>query len=386
MLLFVNLCKSRCSCMTRKANLAIFSPSNNSYSETFIQAHRCLNNGDYVFYYGSLTSLKLENSGLILSKIKKGFWRFIGLMMNKKHFDVSVGLLRSFKKNNVKIALIEYGTFAADLLPHLLFSKIPFIVHFHGYDASTYTFLDKYSLTYKDVFIQAKYIIVVSRQMENKLLELGCPRDKLIYNVYGPNNVYFTTQPIYRSDNFLSVGRFVNKKAPYYVILSFIKVIESFPQAKLMMIGDGPMLSICKNIVNAYNLTENIIFLGRKEPKEILSYLENSIAFIQHSIVAEDGDTEGTPLSILEAAAAALPVISTYHGGIPDVITDGKTGFLVKEHDVIGMSEKIKELLFNPNIAVEMGQNSRSNIRDNFSLDKHLNKINELISQYILAN
>jgi len=365
--------------MRRIENVAILSPSNNAYSETFIQAHRDLNNSNTVFYFGATTSLQCQKTGYLLLKFKKYFWRFVGNLINRKYFDVSIGLKKSFIKNNVSIALIEYGTFAAELLPHLVYSKKPFIVHFHGYDASNYSFLKKYSLTYKEVFKEATFIIAVSRQMENKLLELGCPREKLVYNVYGPNNLFFKANPNYNNQNFLSVGRFVNKKAPYYVILSFVKVVETFPNAKLIMVGDGPLLQVCKNIVNAFNLNNNIILVGKKEPQDIFTYLENSIGFIQHSLVAEDGDTEGTPLSILEAAAAALPVFSTYHAGIPDVIIDGKTGFLVKEHDVMGMSEKIKDLLLNPVLAAEMGGASRKNIQDNFSLENHLNKINELM-------
>ena len=67
---------------------------------------------------------------------------------------------------------------------------------------------------------------------------------------------------------------------------------------------------------------------------ELVQHLKSSTAFAQHSITAENGDMEGTPVGIVEASYAGLPVISTFHAGIPDVINNRETGLLVEEHDV----------------------------------------------------
>ena len=108
-----------------------------------------------------------------------------------------------------------------------------------------------------------------------------------------------------------------------------------------------------------------------------------SVAFVQHSITADNGDMEGTPVAVLEASAAGLPVISTFHAGIPDVIIHGETGLLVEEHDVEGMANYMIHLLENPDKAINMGAKGKTHIRDNFSLDRHLNTISELVKKAV---
>ncbi len=83
--------------------------------------------------------------------------------------------------------------------------------------------------------------------------------------------------------------------------------------------------------------------------------MEKSVAFIQH-FVAQTGDSEGSPVSVMEAQAAALPVISTYHAGIPEVVIHGETGFLVKEKDISCMAEYMVRILAEPGLAKKLGQ------------------------------
>jgi glycosyltransferase involved in cell wall biosynthesis len=114
--------------------------------------------------------------------------------------------------------------------------------------------------------------------------------------------------------------------------------------------------------------------------------MNNSIAFVQHSIIANDGDSEGTPVSVLEAQASSLPVIATIHGGIPDVVINGKTGILVKEMDIEGMAAAMIELINNKELAKQMGNLGRQRIKDNFSMETHLNKLNQCIASSISKN
>ena len=169
------------------------------------------------------------------------------------------------------------------------------------------------------------------------------------------------------------------KRAPYYLILSFLRVLEEFPQARLVLAGDGSLWSTCKNLISYYGLEENVELPGVIAPVEFRSFLKESLALVQHSVTAESGDTEGTPVAILEACAAGLPVISTKHAGIPDVIQEGENGFLTYEHDVEGMAESMIKLLRTPSLAKEMGMKGRILIKEKYSLQKHIDKLNELI-------
>ena len=85
--------------------------------------------------------------------------------------------------------------------------------------------------------------------------------------------------------------------------------------------------------------------MGVITPEEYRSELQNSLAFVQHSITAENGNMEGTPLAVLEASAAGIPVISTNHAGIPDVVLYEQNGLLCQEKDVQKMTDNIIKLL-----------------------------------------
>lgn len=118
--------------------------------------------------------------------------------------------------------------------------------------------------------------------------------------------------------------------------------------------------------------------------EEFTNNLEKALAFVQHSITAINGDQEGTPVAILEASAAGLPVISTFHAGIPDVIINEETGLLVNEHDVEGMAQKMILLLQNNELAKTLGKNGKERIQTNFSQARHLHVIDDLINKAIL--
>src|SRR5690606_24279507 len=116
------------------------------------------------------------------------------------------------------------------------------------------------------------------------------------------------------------------------------QIAKNHPDASLIMAGDGVLLNMCQNLARHLEIEKQVLFPGVITPETYRELLSESLAFVQHSITAANGDMEGTPLAVLEAGAAGLPVISTKHAGIPDVIVDGKTGLLCVEHDVATMA------------------------------------------------
>ena len=92
-------------------------------------------------------------------------------------------------------------------------------------------------------------------------------------------------------------------------------------------------------------ITDNIDFVGFVLPKDVPNLLSKGSVFIQHSVTAIKGDTEGTPVAIMEAMGAGLPIVSTIHAGIPGVVKNDFNGFVVEEKDVDTMAAHIIELL-----------------------------------------
>ncbi|MCB7481325.1 glycosyltransferase [Christiangramia sediminis] len=363
-------------------NTAIISPSQNAYSETFIQAHKRLE-GNIFYYYGDKSFLHLEGEGPLPNMPKTTILKVKRKLFKKPYSYLQEQLLiKSFKKNNIQVVLAEYGVTAAIHLPAIKQLNLPLIVHFHGYDASRKDIIKRYN-NYKEVFDYSSYIIVVSKKMHDDILNMGCREEKIIYNPCGPHDKFLDISPKFTNQQFISVGRFVDKKAPYYTLLAFSKILNNYPEAKLVMAGDGVLINTCKNIAQYLGMESSVSFPGIITPENYRKYLENSLAFLQHSITAENGDSEGTPVAILEASGAGLPVISTIHAGIPDIIINGTTGLLVKEHDVDSMAQKMKVLLDNLELAKEMGRKGKKNVYENYSIEKHLEKINHLINSAV---
>ncbi|WP_417887301.1 glycosyltransferase family 4 protein [Zunongwangia sp.] len=364
-------------------NIAILSPSQNAYSETFIQAHKNHLDGNIFYYYGDSKNIRLEGEGSINKNSKALFYKLKRKLFKKKYsWYFNQLLIDSLKRNKIDVVLAEYGTTAEMCLKPIKELNIPLIIHFHGYDASKKQII-KANNNYKKSFDYASYVIAVSKKMYQDLLSIGCPESKLILNTYGPNPEFYKVYPLFNNQQFIAVGRFVNKKAPYYLLLSFAEVIKEFPNAQLIIAGKGELWDTCKNLSVALGLEKNVSLPGIISPEQFQAYLSESLAFVQHSVIAEDGDSEGTPVAILEACAAGLPVISTYHAGIPDVVIDGYNGFLVKEHDYKTMAVKINHILSEKDLARGIGENSRKRIQDNFSLEKHINRLDELIKSLV---
>jgi glycosyltransferase involved in cell wall biosynthesis len=222
--------------------------------------------------------------------------------------------------------------------------------------------------------------------MKERLIAMGCPVYRITVSVYGPNPIFYNNRPTYNTKRFTAVGRFVEKKAPYLTITAFKKVVDEFPDAKLIMVGEGELLPLCQRLAKGLKLESNIEFKGVQTSEEIRTLFENSLAFLQHSIVTETGDSEGTPVVILEAQAAALPVISTYHAGIPEVIINNETGLLVEELDVEGMTGHMKRLLTEKGVAERLGKTGRERIKANFTLDSHLKSLEKSIRSAMAKN
>jgi colanic acid/amylovoran biosynthesis glycosyltransferase len=280
----------------------------------------------------------------------------------------SAGYLSVFRSIRPSVVLAEYGPTGVHVLDACQELGIPLVVHFHGYDASVYSVLEKYRDGYARLFGYASAVIAVSRAMQRRLAGLGAPSDNVKYIPYGVDCDFFSeAHPDQAGPVFVAVGRFTEKKAPHLTLLAFAEVIRQFPEAKLRMIGDGPLLAGCKELSNSLRLGSAVTFLGVRSPADVSDEMKGARCFIQHSVEATNGDSEGTPVAVLEAGASGLPVVATRHAGIPDVVLDGVTGLLVTEHDVMGMAERMLDVARHPDLAQRLGHAARQHVRQNYS-------------------
>ncbi len=332
------------STMNNQPKIAIVTINKNVYSETFIKAQIDFLPASLVLY-GDWFPTHYGKDSIIQSRKKKFISRALYFLFRVKLFTKEQELIRILKKNNIQVVIAQYGIAGVYLNKLCKDNQIPLIVHFHGFDASKQDILSHYKEGYLKMFNDAKSIISVSKSMYQKLISLGCSESKLKLIHYGPNDKFLLNKPKYDTQTFFSIGRFVDKKAPYLTILAFYLVQQEFCNAKLIMAGNGELLGLCKNLARSLKL-------------------ENKIEF-------------------LEAQAAALPVISTNHAGIPDVVINNVTGFLVEETDVQGMKEAMKKILINNELARELGEKGRLRIIENFTMKHYLSKLNHVIQSAI---
>lgn len=371
--------------------VAIFARSKDSASETFIKAHVELLPFT-VFPFYTVYPLN-ERCWYLCDANGRRVWPLGGIFSTVAQkispklntFVFNYSLARLLRNLRVDAVLAEYGTTGAYLVEGCKKSQVPLFVHFHGFDASIRTILDAHRDAYRNMFDYASGIVVVSNAMKNRLLPLGAPSERLHLNPCGVDpNRFSGGSPETSGLVFLGVGRFVEKKAPYLTVLAFSKVVQAMPAARLIMVGDGPLLGPCKRMASALGIGTAIKFLGVQDPGRVGELMRNARAFVQHSLEADNGDSEGTPVAVIEAQMTGLPVISTRHAGIPDVVTEGETGFLVDEGDIDGMSARMLQLARNPELAGRMGRAARKRAEVHYTLDFHLQQLAEMIESAVL--
>jgi colanic acid/amylovoran biosynthesis glycosyltransferase len=310
--------------------------------------------------------------------IARGVRHFTGLSLPERLNRRARG--RFLKRRGVDVVLAEFGPTGVAMQGACRRAGVPFVVHFHGYDACKHDVLDRFAAGYVRMFRGCAAVVAVSRPMQEQLIRLGAPPEKVRYNPYGVDLERFTpTDAGANPPLFVAVGRFVEKKAPQLTLLAFRRALDACPDARLLMVGDGVLLDACRDIVVALGLSDAVELAGRLPHERVAEALAGARAFVQHSITPESGDCEGMPNAILEAGACALPVVSTRHAGIPDAVVEGETGFLVDERDVAGMAAHMTTLARDPALAGRMGAAARERMAAEFSMDKRIRALWDIL-------
>lgn len=364
--------------------LLICTPRSEEEAETFIRNHIQHLPFHVIVAHGDYLPFMVDGVNPRASKERWDDW--IARLM-RKNDRVSFHRQRAFrqilKDNDVDYVLAEYMLSGAAIADICSDEGIPFMATGLGYEMSVYKVLEDKEPHYRNYLSKAHHTVVVSKRMMDTLERFGGQRGRMTWSPAGPAEGFFQLRPTLEGKDFFALGRFVDKKAPHLLILMWQQLIERHPDARLFIGGDGPMFRFCEDLVRVMGLESNVRLLGRIDQEEQKRRLEASIGFIQHSRVAQDGDSEGTPVAILEAMAASVPVVSTHHSGIPDIIQDGQTGFLSAENDVKGMLSKVLDLIEDTDLRKRCSAAARQVVSERFTLKQHLETITAIIEQGI---
>lgn len=367
--------------------IALASPAENAWSETFIAAHIDRLRSVDLLLSGGVPPRNASVGGPLARQ--KGLAAYWDRFMGKRHGGIP-GLIRqrlTQRLNQLKpdVVLAEYGNMGAEILPACEAAGIPLVVHFHGFDAHRMDYVARYD-GYRELFRYARALVVVSRAMEQQLLSLGAPRSKVIYNCYGIDVERFVPgHPEQAPPHFLAIGRFADKKAPHLTIQAFASVYAMRPEARLTMVGQGKLWQQCKDLVKELGLEQCVDLCGVKRPEEIVQLFHRSRAFVQHSVVTATNDHEGTPLAVLEAMATGVPVVSTHHAGIADVVAHDERGLLCAEHDIVGMAANMVRLVDDPALAQRFGMAGRAYVEQAHRVEVQVAELQRILENAVRA-
>ncbi len=248
--------------------------------------------------------------------------------------------------------------------------KVDFWAYGHGYDVSQRLQNPFWRREYLKLN-EATGVFTMSQLSRANLIECGLAADKIHVVPYGidvpPTSLTRSLGKVGERVRALAVGRMVAKKAPILLLESFRRAHVQYPALELDYIGDGRLAPAVYQFVRAMGLQDAVRLHSATDNATVQRLMRESDIFLQHSIVDPDtGDTEGLPVSILEAMSNSLPIVSTRHAGIPESVEENHNGFLVDEWDVQAMSGFILQLCHEPEKRLEMGLRSWELARQKF--------------------
>lgn len=277
------------------------------------------------------------------------------------------------------LLLKNIGSFSAKL-----------ITSFRGADTSRY--VNDHPGIYDDLFIKGDLFLPVCQALKQRLINLGCDASKINVHHSGIDLAKFKYKKrnidISRNEiiSLLTVVRFVEKKGVTYAIDASSKLHSMSYNIKHIFVGDGELRSELERKIESMGIKDIIQMCGWKTHDEIYQLLSDTHILVAPSITANDGDQEGIPNAIKEAMAMGIPVVSTKHGGIPELVQDGISGFLVDERDSDALANHIMHLIDHPEIWSKMGLTGRKHIEENFDMEKLNNQLVNLYEKLILLN
>jgi colanic acid/amylovoran biosynthesis glycosyltransferase len=368
--------------------IAIVTVNPDTLAETYIRQHiRTIVPGNTVVVYfegdgnslEGVPSFKVRRDSQINPWVKVLRSLYSYLIHGYPGAITSPSLDDFLRRHNVGAVFAEFGPTGCAVLPTCKRNDLRLVVNFHGHDATVmprrrlirraYKYLDRYADGY----------VCGSRHFSNVLRKIGLTAEKINVVPCGIELDQFDAEREKDPNLIVAVGRFTQKKAPHITIQSFSGLASRHPAVRLEMVGDGQLLPQCKNLIRDLGLGGRVILHGAKPHDFVKELLRRASIFVQHSVTAENGDTESQGVSLLEAMASGVPVVTTNHNGFAETVIDGETGFLVPEHDVSAMCDAMLRLQDDVDMKKRMGRSARQRVVHNFESTLLAAKLRDIV-------
>lgn len=313
-------------------------------------------------------------------------------LVNKIHFALFGEHMLYFhekiiKKHDVILIHAHFGPVGVRNLKLKLKLNIPMITTFYGFDISSTPKDKRWLKKYKKLFENGDLFLAEGTNMKNELVKLGCPAKKIKVQHLGVDlkqiKVVQKKLPLDGRVKILIAASFREKKGIPYAIKAFAKVKQNHPNIQLQILGDGPMRDQIESLIAELDISNSVTLLGYQSHEVFIDKLASNHIFMQPSITAMNGDTEGgAPVSIIEAQAAGMPVISSCHADIPEVVIDGESALLASEKDVDALAKHLEYLVEHPEVWDKMGQAGRKHVENDYDLIIQSEKLEKIYDMF----
>lgn len=308
-----------------------------------------------------------------------------------KLWGFAPGLTRTMRRLNPVLVHAHFGMDSVQALRLARRLKVPLVVTFHGYDVTMKAeYARRFSFDYRRylrwrpiVQKEAALFLAVSEFIRGKLISQGFPPDKVSVHYVGVDAGLFTPDPsIAREPIVLFAGRLVDSKGCDHLIQAMALVQEQVPEARLVVIGDGPMRPTLEKL--AAGCLKNYQFLGLRPQSEVRDWMNRAKVFSVPSFTTPMGTSEGFGLVFAEAQAMGLPVASFSTGGIPEAVAHNATGLLTGERDTEGLAMNIVRLLRDDALWQQFSDAAAARARELFDLHKQTKKLEKIYDRLLM--
>ncbi|HBE5992141.1 TPA: colanic acid biosynthesis glycosyltransferase WcaL [Escherichia coli] len=215
---------------------------------------------------------------------------------------------------------------------------------FHGIDISSREVLNHYTPEYQQLFRRGDLMLPISNLWAGRLQKMGCPREKIAVSRMGVDMTRFSPRPVKAPATpleIISVARLTEKKGLHVAIEACRELKEQGVAFRYRILGIGPWERRLRTLIEQYQLEDVVEMPGFKPSHEVKAMLDDADVFLLPSVTGADGDMEGIPVALMEAMAVGIPVVSTLHSGIPELVEADKSGWLVPENDARALAQRL---------------------------------------------
>lgn len=294
------------------------------------------------------------------------------------------------RRAGAQLIHIHFGVTACK--SHILRRRLnlPIVVTFYGVDVSLATQSPYWIPRYQKMFEDVDCFLVLCEEAIERLVNIGCPKERIrLWDIGIALSEYPYRPPVAKTDaRFLTVARFIEKKGYPILLGAFRMLANQFPNATLTLVGNGPMKQEIIRTLRFHHLTDRVTLIDTSEMHDFFSFYKETLRshdiFVLPSVIAKDGDDEGgPPVTITNAMAVGLPVISTPVGGITRAIDDQVSGLLCDPGNPDDLAAKMKTLLDNPFLWERLSVEARKTVENRFSLMRQVEILEDVYSELL---